>query len=120
VKNHRQQVGYFGEKLARHFLERRGYQIIATNYYTRWGEIDLIAQKNEWLFFIEVKTRLTNKFGWPEEAVTDNKLKKLKLTARQYLLKNNLPRSKAQLDVISIEINQSAKQAKIKHWQNVT
>lgn len=119
MTNYRQQVGRFGEKLARQFLKRRGYQIITTNYYTRWGEIDLIAQKNERLFFIEVKTRLTNKFGWPEEAVTKTKLDKLIKTAKKYIWDNKLTNPDAQIDIISVEINRTQKRAKIKHWPNI-
>ena len=120
MTNYRQQIGHFGEKLARQFLERRDYKIITTNYYTRYGEIDLIAQKNGRLFFIEVKTRLTNKFGWPEEAVTKTKLDKLIKTAEKYIWENNLTNPDAQIDIISVEINRVQKRAKIKYWPNVT
>ena len=66
----RRDTGRLGEKIARDFLEKRGYIIIEKNFRTSAGEIDLIARKGEYLVFIEVRTKKSLSFGSPEESVT--------------------------------------------------
>ena len=66
----RRGLGEEGERLARKFLERRGYRIIASNYRTRMGEIDLIAEHGQTLVFVEVKARADDRFGGPACAIT--------------------------------------------------
>ena len=80
--------GMLGELFAKEQLVREGYQIIAQNYFTRYGEIDLIVQKGETLVFVEVKTR--SKSGWdrPADAVNKRKQQKICLAAQQYLQEN--------------------------------
>ena len=62
----RQQTGRLGEKLARRHLESLGFKIVDSNYRTRWGEIDLVAEKNEELVFVEVRTRRTRSMAYAE------------------------------------------------------
>ena len=69
LPDQRQSRGKAGEEMAAHDLQRRGYQIIQRNYRCRLGEIDLIAEKDGALFFIEVKTRTSDYFGLPQENV---------------------------------------------------
>ena len=80
--------GVLGEAFAKEQLEKDGYRVIARNYHTRYGEIDLIVQKEETLAFVEVKTR--SKSGWerPASAVDKRKQKKICLAAQQYLQEN--------------------------------
>ena len=61
-------VGKFGEDLALIYLKRQGYKIIERNFRIRGGEIDIIAQDNNTLVYIEVKTRTSHAFGLPEES----------------------------------------------------
>ena len=82
-------IGKFGQDLSAEFLQKRGYQIIGQNFYTRLGEIDLIAMDGNQLVFIEVKTRLGHNFGLPEEALNFDKAGKIKETALEYLTQNN-------------------------------
>lgn len=63
-------IGKIGEKLAAEYLEKHGYEIITTNFYTKRGEIDIIARKDNEIVFVEVKTRSSDSFGKPVEAVT--------------------------------------------------
>lgn len=65
-------MGAWGEQLAATWLEKQGYTIVARNYYTRWGEIDIVARGAHWLSFIEVKLR-TRGPGSAERAVTPAK-----------------------------------------------
>jgi putative endonuclease len=111
-------LGKFGEQIAANYLQNKGYQILETNYYTRDGEIDLICQKDKILIFVEVKTRTNRAFGWPEEAVTDDKVEKLANTASHYLQEKEID-PEWQIDIISIVINKKAKSAGLKHFQNI-
>lgn len=76
------QVGILGEELVARVLERRGHRILHRNYWTRWAEIDLLTQKESELWIVEVKTRSTERFGTPQEAVRPHKLAKLRLLGR--------------------------------------
>ena len=68
-----QRVGKWGEQAAADFLAERGYEIVARNLRTPYGEIDLIAQKDGFTIFVEVKARTSKVFGPPEVAVTPRK-----------------------------------------------
>lgn len=70
------------------YLRKLGYAILCANYHTRHGEIDLVAREGACLVFVEVKTRNTQRFGSPEEALTVQKQKRLFKTARYYLRQN--------------------------------
>ena len=93
--------GKEGEKLAADFLKRQGYKILRLNYKTKLGEIDIIAQDKDTLCFIEVKTRQSDKFGLPQEAVSWRKQAKVSKTAIIYLKENKLLDKKARFDVVS-------------------
>lgn len=77
--------GMLGERFAADYLKAQGYRILATNFRTRFGEIDIIAQIGEILAFVEVKTRAASALGTPAEAVTAAKQKKLITAALQYM-----------------------------------
>ena len=78
-------TGQCGEDAATNFLKKNKYKIIKRNYKNKIGEIDIIAQKGEDLVFVEVKTRSSEQFGTPAEAVTYYKKRKIVNTARWYL-----------------------------------
>ena len=69
-------------------LKKKGYKILEQNYKNKIGEIDIIAKDKNNLIFVEVKTRRSEKFGTPSEAVTYYKKQKIVNTAKMYLLKN--------------------------------
>jgi len=100
--DHRRQLGGSGETLAAAHLEKNGYRILARNYRTPIGEIDIIAQEGETLVFVEVKTRGTHRFGHPKEAVTARKQRKLSMAALYYLKGTRNLHRKARFDVVSI------------------
>lgn len=66
---HNRELGRRGEKKAQKYLRKNGWRILETNYKNPFGEIDIIAKKGEVIAFVEVKTRLTDLFGSPSEAV---------------------------------------------------
>lgn len=102
--SHNSKIGKLGEDLATKFLADNGYKIIDRNFHTRYGEIDLIAQQGDEILFVEVKTRTSNKYGYPEQAVDNSKIKHLLLAIKIYFKINNLS-SFWRLDIISIELD---------------
>ena len=87
----RRRVGSEQETKVQEDLQRKGYEIVARNFYTKHGEIDLIAKKDGYLVFIEVKYRADGRYGAPEEAVDFRKQKKIIAAAQYYLYKNRIP-----------------------------
>lgn len=102
--SHNSKIGKLGEDLATDFLKENGYKVIDRNFYTRYGEIDLIAQRGDEILFVEVKTRSSDKYGYPEQAVDYRKIKHLLLAIKIYFKVNNLS-SFWRLDIISVELN---------------
>jgi putative endonuclease len=97
-------VGKRGELLAEKYLSERGYQILERNWRHSHYELDLVAVKEETLHFIEVKTRRTAIFGFPEEAVDEIKISCLVEAGDEFLYQH--PHwTKVQFDVISISIH---------------
>ncbi len=94
--------GFEGEQLAAKFLKANGYRILEKNYRTKSGEIDIIARKNKSIVFIEVKTRTTDNFGTPVEAVDRRKLAKLEIVASQYIQKKKIEEPAYRFEVVSI------------------
>ena len=101
-------TGLKGEILAQKYLKKQKYKIIEKNYKTRYGEIDIIALDKNYIVFIEVKTRVSTKFGRASEAVDSNKQRYIKNVALGYLKINDLLNSNVRFDVIEVydeEIN---------------
>lgn len=98
----RRRLGGRGEKLAAAFLQRRGYRLLARNYRTLWGEVDLIARHRGFVVFIEVKARRSDTFGLPQEAVHPVKREKLRAVAEHYLQEQGLSETPVRFDVVAI------------------
>lgn len=81
----RQEVGQIGEDAAAFHLEMKGYEVVARNYHSRFGEVDIIAKNEKYLVFVEVKTRTNGAEAQPKEAVDALKQKRLVKTAMIYL-----------------------------------
>jgi len=112
-------LGQQGEQLVENYLMEKGYKILDRNYQKKTGEIDLIAMnpKNDEIVFIEVKTRKSNTFGNPEEAVDPRKLKKIEKTVLLWLMENNKTELHYRIDIISLELKGKMQ---ITHLENVT
>lgn len=91
-----------GEDAAANFLKTNGYKIVARNYQTKLGEIDIIACDRGTYCFIEVKTRSSDKFGLPQEAVSKFKQKQISKTALMFLKENRLLDKSSRFDVVSV------------------
>ena len=81
---HKKLLGKKGERAAVQYLKSQGYTIVATNYRTPFGEVDIIAIEDDELAFIEVKTRTSDKYGTPKEAVGKDKQRRYYQMARYY------------------------------------
>ena len=104
IVNAIQETGKKGENLAEQFLRKKGYQIIERNFYTKQGEIDIIAKEQKEYVFVEVKTRRNTKYGEPIESVNNRKIRHLKKAIRFYLYLHALENCNMRLDVIEIKI----------------
>lgn len=101
----RQVVGLKGEQAAAAFLRNRGMTWVASNWRSKWGEIDLIMRDGETLVFVEVKTRRKNdRFGAPQEAVTHRKKERMVKGALSYLQKAGLEDCPVRFDVVSVGV----------------
>ena len=96
--------GRRAEGLAAEYLRLKGYRILARNWRTRFGEIDLVAQKGETLVFVEVKARRGRKKGLPEEAITEAKKARLLTLARAYLSSYQGRARRVRFDVIALDL----------------
>jgi len=96
-------AGKKGEDLAVTFLKKTGYVILARNYRDSMGEVDIIAEEDGALVFIEVKSRGSLRYGDPKEAITAHKKRQLSRTALAFINKNGLFRQRARFDVVAIQ-----------------
>lgn len=107
-------IGDWGEGLALEYLESKGYTVVAKNYrYSRF-EIDLIAEKDDLLVFIEVKTRSGIQFGYPEDWVDNNKVQRILEASDNYIHDNDWQKG-IRFDVIAIL---SGNKPEIKHFED--
>lgn len=110
----RKNLGKSGEESAKKYLINKGYKIIDTNYRSRFGEVDLIAQNGDFIVLVEVKTKEVFEQGNPEEMVNIHKQKKLKLLSRE--IEQKYPDKNIRIDVIAIDA--SLPNPKINHIIN--
>jgi putative endonuclease len=114
----RRETGILGEKLAKDYLKKRGYRIRESNYRCPEGEVDIIAEHNDYLVFVEVKTRRSLEFGSPEESITAEKRERLRAVAAHYQqTHDNLPQL-WRIDVVAIELGPKNKPSRIELFEN--
>lgn len=99
--------GRMGEDIAAAFLEERGYHILCRNYSRRFGEIDIIAENDSFLVFVEVKYRKSIKAGYPREAVGFAKQSKIRNTALAYISEKGITDRAMRFDVVEIINNRA-------------
>jgi len=122
MKNLNFQTGKGGEELARQYLIKHGHRIVQSNFRSRFGEIDIIATKNKKLVFVEVKLKIGEQFGNPEEMINRAKIRKIQKVAEIYLqndtgMTNDFP--SLQIDAICIVLNSDQSVKRITHWENI-
>lgn len=112
---HNQTVGQWGEETATSYLDERGYEIVARNTRTPYGEIDIVARQGDTTIFIEVKTLTSSKNFFPEQNVTVRKREHMLACAEHYAAENAIDHW--QIDVIAIEGRQG-QIPKVTHFEN--
>lgn len=109
------ELGKLGEEMAAEFLQKNGYQIMETNWVFQKAEIDIIAQKENTLAIIEVKTRSSIDFGLPQDFVKPKKIQLLVKAVNEYVISNNLE-TEVRFDIIAI--SKEDKTYKIEHIED--
>lgn len=102
MKENNRKTGSRYEQMAEQFLNRQGIRVIETNYYCRFGEIDLIAKDGNYIVFIEVKGRKSITKGAPAEAVTKKKQQTIMQCALYYMVEKFHCEMPCRFDVISV------------------
>ncbi|MBF9252929.1 YraN family protein [Pontibacter sp. 172403-2] len=97
-------TGRHGEGMAARYLQQSGYTILHRNYRYKRAEVDIIAQKDSLLVFVEVKTRATDVYGYPEEAVSPRKEELLLTAAAAYIEQQNWQHD-VRFDIISVTLS---------------
>ena len=115
--NHNQKIGRWGEQIAAEYMQKQGYELVDRNVRTPYGEIDLILKRGEIIIFVEVKTRTSAGFGYPEDAITPRKQQHMFDCAEHYAQENKLEHW--QIDAISVEGKPNGREPKITHFEDV-
>jgi putative endonuclease len=131
MSTHRRSLGKWGEALAADYLIQHGYLIVERNVHTPYGEIDLIAMQpvssddfsehqnhTSMLVFVEVKTRASLAYGYPEESVTIEKQEHLLAAAQHYLQQHPEYEGNWRMDVIAIWRSPKSEKIEIRHFEN--
>ena len=108
-------LGKFGEELAVEFLQKNGYDILETNWVFQKAEIDIIAQKENVLAIVEVKTRSSIEFGLPQDFVKPKKIQLLVKAVNEYVISNDLD-VEVRFDIIAI--SKEEKEFKLEHIED--
>ena len=98
----RKNLGDYGEALARRVYEQAGYEVLAQNWRGNAGEIDLVLTRDDCVIVCEVKTRATERYGVPAEAVDWRKQRRLRTLAAEFLRENKPSCRTVRFDVVSI------------------
>lgn len=99
-------LGKRGEDIAKDFFVSNGFQIRDSNWRSHHFELDFVAENNDLLVIVEVKTRTGNTFGEPEDFITDAKMQRTMQAANNYILTNNIEKN-ARIDIVSIVFNKN-------------
>ena len=111
-KNYNKKLGKLGEEIACKYYQKLGWQIIYRNYFSRYGEIDLVFEKNKKILVVEVKTRSNLSYGWPEEAIDNKKINNI-YTSYQLLRKQKKLAEFFQLEICLIYLKNKIAKIKI-------
>ena len=113
--------GREGEEIAREYLIKKGFRLIESNYSNKLGEIDLIMVDKDILIFIEVKMKIGDRFGTPEEMINKYKLSRIKRVAEGFLILEKIAKNyqKYRIDAVCIVLDQYKKVERINYYENV-
>jgi putative endonuclease len=123
------EIGRIGEDVSVEFLMKRGFSLVIRNYLKKWGEIDIIVEKEGIIHFVEVKTvtreslpisviHETSSYE-PEDNLHPRKLKRISKVIRSYIAEQGIADSKWQFDVLTVFLNMETRRAKVKFMEDV-
>lgn len=130
MKQFNLQTGKLGEEIAKEYLKKKGYKILEQNYKTKYGEIDLVClaprslgevvgQKGKELVIVEVRTKIGDLYGTPEESLTKKKLRKIWLNALAYVGRKGWE-GPYRVDAICVLLHPVKQQPEqINHYENI-
>lgn len=125
MKTGKRKFGDFGEAIARKFLMKQGFSVVASNYLKPWGEIDIIAKKGRDTHFIEVKTakegngNVNHETIRPEENIHPNKVARMQRAIQTYCLEQGTSLEEIHLDAVIVWITEDKKRARIVYMPNI-
>lgn len=119
MKTKNLETGHLGEEIGREFLRKKGYKIIDQNYKTKFGEIDLIVRDKKTLVFVEVRTKIGDDLGSPEDSLNREKIKKLIKNAAVYVSRKDYQKS-YRIDAVCIVLEENRTINRATHYQNIT
>ena len=111
-------IGQMGEQLAVNYLLKNGYEILARNYRTPSGELDIVSYRDQWLVFVEVKTRTNVSFGWPDEAVDSRKENAWISSVEEYIETQDW-QGEHRMDIIAIWLRPDTSLRQLRHFEDV-
>ena len=112
----RKRLGNAGERFAVGWLEARGYRVVARHWRCPYGELDVVAERDGELIFVEVKSRRGVALGAPEEAVTPAKRRRLVLAAQSCLAEQGAEQRPWRIDVVAVSLAPSGKLLGVRHY----
>ena len=119
MKEFNLKTGKLGEEIAKKYLENKGYKIIEQNYKTKYGEIDLVARTRTVLVVVEVRTKIGEDFGTPEESLDKKKIRRVWLNALAYVGKNHW-NGDYRVDAVCIVLSSAKhKPERMEHYENI-
>ncbi len=114
-KQGNKETGNKGETLAAEYLQQKGYIVLARNYRSKWGEVDIVAKHNSTVIFVEVKTKTSDRYGEPWEMVNHWKVGQVKRMGEVWCREFKWEGS-VRVDVIGVWMGEIEK---IEHWESV-
>jgi putative endonuclease len=127
-----QKIGELGEDVACKYLNKKGFLVLERNYTKKWGEIDIIAQKDNILYFIEVKSKSVSSLDFiakkldkfdgqmrPEDNMHPWKLKRISRTIQTYLIHMRIGNTRWQFDLIVVYLDLELRKARVKRIENI-
>ncbi|GAB6933506.1 YraN family protein [Calditerricola satsumensis] len=113
----RRLLGRRSEEAARRYLEQKGYAVVATNVAVRWGEIDLVVEKDGWLVFVEVRAKTGERFGSGAESVDARKVARIRRVAAWFLQRTGRTEARVRFDVLSLRW-EGPHRVRVRHIEN--
>ncbi|MCH8994644.1 MAG: YraN family protein [Chloroflexi bacterium] len=114
----RRELGDFGERVAKAHLEANGYRILATNFRVREGEVDIVAERDSVVAFVEVKTRRGDAMGAAAQGIDRRKAQRLLLTAEAFGQQHpELPPDR-RIDLIAIDLDDTGRVVSLQHIES--